>query len=120
MILPQIHVKLINFPLIFLQESINDKRRPKEFIIELKPDGMLAMGIEPQIRKIISQIRPDRQVLMWPLKLRAISVIPFLSPKVVEMTFVTCLTSTQINLVSGFIFEIVNFWNNSKYFSDEL
>ena len=23
------------------------------------------MGFEPQIRKIISQIRPDRQVLMW-------------------------------------------------------
>lgn len=26
---------------------------------------MLDMGFEPQIRKIISQIRPDRQVLMW-------------------------------------------------------
>lgn len=23
------------------------------------------MGFEPQIRKIIEQIRPDRQVLMW-------------------------------------------------------
>lgn len=23
------------------------------------------MGFEPQIRKIVSQIRPDRQVLMW-------------------------------------------------------
>lgn len=26
---------------------------------------MLDMGFEPQIRKIIEQIRPDRQVLMW-------------------------------------------------------
>ena len=26
---------------------------------------MLDMGFEPQIRKIIGQIRPDRQVLMW-------------------------------------------------------
>lgn len=26
---------------------------------------MLDMGFEPQIRKIMSQIRPDRQVLMW-------------------------------------------------------
>jgi ATP-dependent RNA helicase DDX5/DBP2 len=26
---------------------------------------MLDMGFEPQIRKIVSQIRPDRQVLMW-------------------------------------------------------
>nr|CAH7717900.1 unnamed protein product [Callosobruchus chinensis] len=23
------------------------------------------MGFEPQIRKIIEQVRPDRQVLMW-------------------------------------------------------
>ena len=26
---------------------------------------MLDMGFEPQIRKIVQQIRPDRQVLMW-------------------------------------------------------
>ena len=26
---------------------------------------MLDMGFEPQIRKIIEQIRPDRQTLMW-------------------------------------------------------
>jgi len=28
-------------------------------------DRMLDMGFEPQLRKICSQIRPDRQVLMW-------------------------------------------------------
>ena len=26
---------------------------------------MLDMGFEPQIRKIVGQIRPDRQTLMW-------------------------------------------------------
>ena len=26
---------------------------------------MLDMGFEPQIRKIIEQVRPDRQTLMW-------------------------------------------------------
>merc|ERR1712085_167203 len=28
-------------------------------------DRMLDMGFEPQMRKIISQSRPDRQTLMW-------------------------------------------------------
>ena len=28
-------------------------------------DRMLDMGFEPQIRKIVDQIRPDRQTLMW-------------------------------------------------------
>ena len=27
--------------------------------------GMLDMGFEPQVRKVISQSRPDRQTLMW-------------------------------------------------------
>ena len=57
---------------------------------------LLDRGFELQIRKIISEIRSDRQVLMWthePVKLGAISVIPFLSLRMVEMTFVTCLTS---------------------------
>ena len=38
---------------------------------------MLDMGFEPQIRKIISQIRPDRQTLMWsatwPKEVRALA-----------------------------------------------
>ena len=28
-------------------------------------DRMLDMGFEPQIRKIVDLIRPDRQTLMW-------------------------------------------------------
>ena len=28
-------------------------------------DRMLDMGFEPQIRKIVDQIRPDRQVLLY-------------------------------------------------------
>lgn len=36
------------------------------FFIHFFPaDRMLEIGFEPQIRKIIEQIRPDRQVLMW-------------------------------------------------------
>merc|ERR1712238_144221 len=35
------------------------------YLVLDEADRMLDMGFEPQLRKICSQIRPDRQVLMW-------------------------------------------------------
>merc|ERR1712176_439317 len=35
------------------------------YLVLDEADRMLDMGFEPQLRKIVSQIRPDRQVLMW-------------------------------------------------------
>jgi len=35
------------------------------YIVLDEADRMLDMGFEPQIRKIVEQIRPDRQTLMW-------------------------------------------------------
>ena len=37
----------------------------REYFVLDEVDRMLDMGFEPQLRKIVSQIRPDRQTLMW-------------------------------------------------------
>ena len=48
----------------FLEMGKTNLRRCTYLALD-EADRMLDMGFEPQIRKIIEQIRPDRQVLMW-------------------------------------------------------
>ncbi|KAK2711475.1 hypothetical protein QYM36_012592 [Artemia franciscana] len=48
----------------FLEAGKTNLRRCTYVVLD-EADRMLDMGFEPQIRKIIEQIRPDRQVLMW-------------------------------------------------------
>ena len=51
--------------LIDMLDSRKTNLRRVTYLVLDEADRMLDMGFEPQIRKIISQIRPDRQTLMW-------------------------------------------------------
>lgn len=51
--------------LIDMLESQRTNLRRVTYLVMDEADRMLDMGFEPQIRKIVDQIRPDRQTLMW-------------------------------------------------------
>nr|GEY32720.1 DEAD-box ATP-dependent RNA helicase 20 [Tanacetum cinerariifolium] len=51
--------------LIDMLEARHTNLRRVTYLVLDEADRMLDMGFEPQIRKIISQIRPDRQTLYW-------------------------------------------------------
>ncbi|KAG6606721.1 DEAD-box ATP-dependent RNA helicase 20, partial [Cucurbita argyrosperma subsp. sororia] len=51
--------------LIDMMESHHTNLRRVTYLVLDEADRMLDMGFDPQIRKIVSQIRPDRQTLYW-------------------------------------------------------
>lgn len=51
--------------LIDLLEANKTNLRRCTYLVLDEADRMLDMGFEPQIRKVVDQVRPDRQTLMW-------------------------------------------------------
>ncbi|EME28570.1 ATP-dependent RNA helicase [Galdieria sulphuraria] len=60
----------------FLESGRTNLKRVTYVVLD-EADRMLDMGFEPQLRQIISQVRPDRQTLMftatWPKEVREIA-----------------------------------------------
>jgi len=48
----------------FLEQGTTNLKRVSYLVFD-EADRMLDMGFEPQMRKIVSQLRPDRQTLLW-------------------------------------------------------
>ena len=65
--------------LIDMLETQKTNLRRVTYLVLDEADRMLDMGFEPQIRKIIGQIRPDRQTLMfsatWPKDVQRLATV---------------------------------------------
>lgn len=48
----------------FLDAGVTNLKRVSYLVVD-EADRMLDMGFEPQLRRVVSQLRPERQTMMW-------------------------------------------------------
>ena len=89
--------------LIDMLDSGKTNLRRVTYLVMDEADRMLDMGFEPQIRKIVDQIRPDRQTLMfsatWPKEVQKLAneyLKDFIQVTVGSMDLTANINITQV------------------------
>jgi len=84
----------------FLECSTTNLFRVTYLVID-EADRLLDMGFEPQLTAILSQVRPDRQILMWsatwPKEVQSLSRKYFLSNDVIQVSVGSALQDIKAN-----------------------
>jgi len=84
----------------FLESETTNLRRVTYLVID-EADRLLDMGFEPQLSSMFSQVRPDRQILMWsatwPKEVQQLSKKYFLTNDVIQVSVGSALSNIKAN-----------------------